>query len=132
MWFPDIDRMVEDTVKTCIPCQASYPGPYKRKHVSQTPLPSGPWLEIAIDFAGTFPPGQYLLVAVDEYSRYPEVESVHSTSAKVASPRLTSIFARRGFPSVVKSDNGPPFQGHEFAEFASTCGFKHRSHSLVA
>jgi hypothetical protein len=26
----------------------------------------------------------------------------------------------------VKSDNGPPFQGHEFTEFAATCGFKHR------
>jgi hypothetical protein len=27
---------------------------------------------------------------------------------------------------VVKSDNGPPFQGHDFADFASLCGFRHR------
>ena len=29
-------------------------------------------------------------------------------------------------PQVVKSDNGPPFNGHEFAQFADYLGFKHR------
>ena len=27
--------------------------------------------------------------------------------------------------SVVKSDNGPPFNGYEFAQFADYLGFKH-------
>lgn len=126
VWFPAIDKMVEDAVKSCIPCQASYPGPMKREPVCPTVLPSSPWSELAVDFAGPFPSGQYLLVVVDEHSRYPEVEIVHSTAAKVVIPRLEAIFARQGFPSVVKSDNGPPFQGHEFAEFAQTIGFKHR------
>lgn len=126
VWFPGIDKLVEDTVKACIPCQASYPGPNKSEPVSPTVLPSKPWSEVAVDFAGPFPSGQYLLVVVDEHSRFPEVEVVHSISAKVVIPRLSSIFARQGYPSVVKSDNGPPFQGHEFTEFAATCGFKHR------
>lgn len=126
VWFPGIDKLVEDTVKACIPCQASYPGPNKSEPVSPTVLPSKPWSEVAVDFAGPFPSGQYLLVVVDEHSRFPEVEVVHSISAKVVIPRLSSIFARQGYPSVVKSDNGPPFQGQEFTEFAATCGFKHR------
>jgi hypothetical protein len=126
VWFPGIDKMVEDAVRSCIPCQASYPGPNKREPICPTKLPSKPWEEVAVDFAGPFPSGQYLLVVMDEHSRFPEVEIVYSTAARVVVPRLKSIFARQGFPSVLKSDNGPPFQGQEFAEFASTCGFKHR------
>ena len=67
-----------------------------------------------------------LLVAIDEYSRFPEVEIISSTAAKVVIPKLNSIFARQGFPNIVKTDNGPPFQGTEFAEYAKTVGFKHR------
>ncbi|XP_052788463.1 uncharacterized protein K02A2.6-like [Mya arenaria] len=126
VWFPGIDKLVEDTVRACVPCQASYPGPSKREPVSPTALPSKPWSEVAVDFGGPFPSGQYLLVVIDEHSRFPEVEIVYSTSAKVVLPRLSAIFARHGYPDVVKSDNGPPFQGHEFADFAVTCGFKHR------
>ncbi|MCG7866506.1 MAG: hypothetical protein JAY74_09055 [Candidatus Thiodiazotropha taylori] len=97
VWFPGIDKMVEETVRACIPCQASYPGPSKREPICPTPLPPEPWSEIALDFAGPFPSGQYVLVALDEHSRFPEVEIVPSTSAKTVIPRLSSIFARQGF-----------------------------------
>ena len=110
VWFPAVDKMVKDAVKSCIPCQASYPGPNRR----------------AIDFGDPFPSGQYILVVVDGYSRFPEVEIVSSTVAKVVIPRLESIFAWQDFPTVVKPNNDPPFQGQEFANFAATCGFKHR------
>ena len=51
---------------------------------------------------------------------------MHSTSAKTVIPKLDRIFAAYGVPQVVKSDNGPPFSGHEFAQFAEHLGFKHR------
>ena len=57
---------------------------------------------------------------------FPEVEIVHSTSAKAVLPKLDRVFAAYGVPQVVKSDNGPPFNGHEFAQFADYLGFKHR------
>ena len=41
-------------------------------------------------------------------------------------PKLDRIFAAYGVPQVVKSDNGPPFNGSEFAQFAKYLGFKHR------
>lgn len=126
VWFPGIDRMVEQAVKACTACQASYPGLSKREPIQPTPLPSAPWSEVAIDFPGPFPSDQYLLVVIDKYSRFPEVEIVHSTSAEVVISRLNTIFARHGFPNTVKSDNGPPFQSSEFASFAKGCGFKHR------
>ena len=91
-----------------------------------TPLPSGPWKMLAMDFLGPFPSGDYLLVVIDEYSRFPEVEIVKSTSAKSVIPRLDAIFARQGIPDELKTDNGPPFNGVEFSNFAKYLGFHHR------
>ena len=126
IWFPGIDKLVENTVKSCIPCQATYKGPTQREPLQPTPLPSGPWVAVAIDFAGPFPSGEYVLVVTDEYSRYPEVEIVPSTSERVVLPRLDQIFARQGFPEICKTDNGPPFNGQAFAKFAEKNGFRHR------
>ncbi|KAK2552072.1 Uncharacterized protein P5673_026817 [Acropora cervicornis] len=45
-----------------------------------------------------------------------------------ASPwrELDKTFSTFGIPEIVRSDNGPPFNGREFREFAQTLGFKHR------
>ena len=70
-------------------------------------LPEGPWQHVDIDFCGPSPSGDYLLVAIDEYSRFPEVEITRSTSAYSTIPKLDKIFNTHGIPEVVKSDNGP-------------------------
>lgn len=66
------------------------------------------------------------MVVIDEFSRFPEVELLTSTSAKAVIPKLDAIFARQGVPDILKSDNGPPFNGHEFENFANHLGFNHR------
>ncbi|GFO17917.1 transposon ty3-g Gag-Pol polyprotein [Plakobranchus ocellatus] len=111
--------MVEDHLKGCLPCQASV-----NTHMS--PLPKRLWDELSVDFAGPFPTGEYLLIVIDDYSRFPEVEIVNSTSPRSVTPKLNQIFARFGTPSVLKSDNGSPFNGEEFASFAKKLGFHHR------
>ena len=127
VWFPGVDAMVEEMVKACIPCQATsthgseHCTPLKMSH-----LPDRPWKELSIDFIGPFPTGESLLVVMDDYSRFPEVEIVHSTSSNTVIPKLDAMFARQGIPSELRSDNGPPFNGGEFASFASYLGFKHR------
>ena len=65
-------------------------------------------------------------MVVDEISRFPEVELLTSTSAKAVVPNVDAIFSRQGIPDILKSDNGPPFDGHEFKNFADYLGFKHR------
>ena len=127
VWFPNIDKMVETKIKTCLPCQVTTQGTSPPPEpMKPTPLPETPWSEVAVDFVGPFPTGEYLLVVIDEYSRYPEVEVITSTSARSTIPKLDAIFARQGVPDVLKSDNGPPFNGEEFAKFAKHLGFKHR------
>ena len=127
VWLPDIDKMVEANVKMCLPCQASTqrrsspPEPLK-----PCPLPAKAWTNVAVDFVGPFPTGEYLIVVIDEYSRYPEVEILTTTSEKAAIPKIGAIFSRQGIPEILKSDNGPPFNGEEFENFANHLGFKQR------
>lgn len=126
-WFPGIDKMVEEMVRECLPCQAAN---HDTKPVSEplqmSPLPQGPWQELSMDFCGPFPNGDCLLVVTDDFSRYPEVEILRSTSAKAVIPHLDSIFARQGTPNVVRTDNGPPFKSEDFQKFATHFGFTHR------
>ncbi|XP_012940972.1 uncharacterized protein K02A2.6-like [Aplysia californica] len=125
VWFPHIDRQVENTVKSCLACLSTIPEHHSEPQ-RMTPLPTKPWSEVSIDFCGPFPSGDYLLVVIDDYSRFPEVEILSSTSARATIPKLDSIFARHGVPHTVKSDNGPPFSSYEFKQFASQLGCKHR------
>ncbi|CAB4013208.1 Transposon Ty3-G Gag-Pol poly [Paramuricea clavata] len=94
--------------------------------LKMTQLPSAPWKEVAMDFLGPFPNGEYLLVVIDAFSRFPEVEVLTTVSAKAVLPKLDAIFSRQGLPEVLKSDNGPPFNGAEFESYAKHCGFTHR------
>jgi len=93
-----------------------------------TALPSAPWKKVAVDIAGPFPSNRYIMVVTDEISRFSEVEILTSTSARAVIPRLDAVFAGQGIPDVLKSDNGQPFNGHEFqmrryaeAEYESLC-----------
>ena len=78
-----------------------------------------------MDFCGPFLNGDHLLVVTDDFSRFPEVEILRSTSAKAVIPHLDSIFARQGIPEMVRTDNDPPFNSESFRMFATQLGFKH-------
>lgn len=127
VWFPGIDKMVEDMVSRCLACQAANHSPKPAlEPLQMSQLPTGPWKELSVDFCGPFPSGDYLLVVVDDYSRFPEVEFVKSTAATTVIPRLDVIFARQGIPEKIRSDNGPPFNSESFKAFAEHLGFEHR------
>ena len=66
------------------------------------------------------------MVVIDDYSRFPVVEVLRSTSSKVVIPCLDKMFSEYGIPDVLRSDNGPPFNSREFNEFSKYLGFVHR------
>ncbi|XP_028402116.1 uncharacterized protein K02A2.6-like [Dendronephthya gigantea] len=123
IWFPNIDKMVQATIEKCIPCQAVGKAP-PQEPISTTTMPKGPWETIHLDFYGPLPSGEYLLVAIDRYSRYPEVEVVRSTKASVVIPKLDQMFARHGIPTTIKTDNGPPFNSAEYNRYLTFLGIK--------
>eukprot|EP00794_Sanderia_malayensis_P003941 gene3941-4486_t len=111
IWLPRIDQMVQEIIERCIPCQATGPD-VRPEPLSMSELPPSPWHTVHIDFCGPFPTGEYALVVIDAFSRFPEVDIVSSTSAKATLPKLERIFATHGLPTIIKSDNGPPLSGN--------------------
>ena len=93
--------------------------------LKMAPLPEGPWEEVSADFDQIFTTGEYLLVLVDGYSRYPEVEIIRSLSVKKVIPNFDKIFSRHGVPKI-KTDNGPPFNEDVFTRWGKSIGFHHR------
>ena len=124
VWFPGIDKMVEKKVQSCCACLVSTPES-KREPLVMSPLPKAPWSEVSMDFA-ELPNNEYLLIITDDYSRYPVIEIVKSTSANTVIPKVDKVFSEFGVPDVVKTDNGPPFNSSAFRSFALNLGFKHR------
>ena len=117
--------MVEEKIRNCLACLSTSQQRTKNPPI-MSKLPDGPWKEIGIDFFGPIKNSHYYLVIYDEYSRFPIVNKIISTSAKAVIPKLDEIFSLIGIPNVVKSDNGPPFQSEDFQQFANYLGFKHR------
>ena len=56
-----------------------------------------------------------LMVVIDAYSKFPEVDLVNSTSASATLPKLERIFATHGFPHFVRTDNRPLSLEENFA-----------------
>ena len=65
----------EKEVKLCIPRQANT-GRGTVEPLRMLDLPRDPWLILSEDFCGPLPSRDYLLVVVDEYSRFHVVEVV--------------------------------------------------------
>jgi hypothetical protein len=118
VWFPNIDKMTEEAVKKCLSCEVN-DNRLMHEPLQMSNLPKAPWLKLSIDFCGPVPTGEYLLVLIDEFSRYPVVHVVRNRSAETIIPLLDQTFAIFGYPEVIKSDNGPPFQSsawHSYLE----------------
>ena len=123
VWFPKMDEMIQTTIKQCIPCQAvGKSNPHQP--IESTEMPKGPWEKLHMDFYGPLPSDEYLLVVIDRYSRFPEVEIAKSTKASIIIPKLDRIFPVHGIPNVIKTDNGPPLNGEEYRNYAKTLGRK--------
>ena len=95
VWFPDINRMVLEKIKNCLPCQAN-----TKENIYQplnsSLLPTSVWESLSADLFGPLPDGNTLLVIIDDYSRYPIVEIMKSTTAEMLIPRFDSIFSMFG------------------------------------
>ena len=123
IWWPGLDKEIEDTVRKCKECQEHSTFP------PQTPIhpwecPSTPWTRLHVDHAGPFI-GHYFLVLVDAHSRWLEVHQVPSTSTEATVKILRQIFATHGLPKQLVSDNGPAFTSQDFKTFMSQNGIRH-------
>jgi len=124
IWFPDMDKRVEKLIEACLACQLEGKG--SCEPIKSTNMPCAAWEHLCMDFFGPLPNGNELMVVMDEFSRLPVVEEIKTTASEHVIPALDSIFSLLGIPVKLKTDNGPPFNGHKFKEFSEYMGFKHQ------
>ena len=124
VWWPRMDKHVEQAVRTCHPCQLVGPRS-KPEPVRSTRLPESPWQEISIDLL-EITSGNHLLVVVDYYSRWIEAVLLRKTDAQHVIKSMEAIFRTHGLPETVRSDNGPPFASKEFQGFLEYLGIEHK------
>lgn len=120
VWFPEMDSFASNRVKSCLGCVAtSAANPPDPMGIREMPV--GPWQDIAIDFKDV-PDGGKLLVAIDYFSRFVTMKELSITNTAETILALKQFFQTFGLPTSITLDNGPPFNGEEFKEWAKNEG----------
>ena len=123
VWWPELDRHLEDRVKSCMACQSVKQAPPKAP-LHPWAWPTAPWKRIHVDFAGPIM-GKMLFVITDTHSKWPEVCVMSTTTSAKTIVVLRDLCARYGLPNQLVSDNGPQFTSDEFRQFCQSNGVKH-------
>lgn len=120
VWFPGMDKMIEQTVRSCKPCQMTglpdKPNPITRR------IPTEPWQDLAMDFKEGLPSGESLLVVVCYTSRFIQIEPMSPATSQKVIRALLKMFASFGIPRSITADNGPQFRSSELKQFCASFG----------
>lgn len=126
MFWPGMGKEIESIISKCSVCLTYRPSNTKEPMISHK-IPDRPWQVVATDLF-TWNNEDYL-VTVDYYSRYFELDRLHSTTSAAVIHKLKAAFARHGIPETVISDNGPQYSSGEFASFVKAWEFTHTTTS---
>ena len=114
VYWPSIDADITDYV-----CQCTIYTKHKASLTTQPmvprDIPDGPWQEIAADYL-TYKVREYLLVC-NLFSKYSFIYKVSTKSAQSLCVHLHKLISQYRPPSLLFTDNGPPFASSELAQF---------------
>ena len=115
VYWPGINQDIKHMVESCATCQQQcLQEPWQP--LKPTPAPEWPWQHISADFF-SFDGFEYLVI-VDYYCKIPFIRGMppsRCNAAKTISV-LKELFSEHGIPETLRSDNGPQFASHLFAE----------------
>ena len=123
LWWPGMDKDIEECVKKCDVCQQT------RKDPPAVPLhpwvwPDKPWTRVHIDYAGPLEENMFLLIT-DAHSKWIEIHATNSSTSSATIELLRKTFSSLGLPEVLVSDNATAFTIAEFSEFLQKNGICH-------
>ena len=122
MFWPRMSAQMKDFVGQCDVC-LTHRDSQVQEPLLQHEVPPRPWAKIAADIC--FHSGRALLVVVDYFSNFIEVDSLSSETSKSVIRSLMATFSRFGVPDTLVTDNGPCFASTEFAKFVDQWNFQH-------
>ena len=123
VFWPGIDKDIEQLVKQCSGCQKQQNEPEKA-FLHPWEWPTSPWERVHVDFLGPFM-NRMFFVMIDAHSKWPEVFVMKSTTSEKTISVIRSVFARNGLCKQLVSDNGSQFVSSTFAHFMKSNGITH-------
>ena len=118
IYWPGINRDISDMIERCATC-LRFARSNSKEPLIPHPVPDGPFQHIAMDIL-TYA-GRDYLVAVDCYSKYPELARIEYKTAECVIAHVKGICARHGIPTIIYADN-QPFNSRAFINFANSWG----------
>ena len=114
VYWEGIDRDIEHFIKSCEACQILHKDKPDKEY-GKWPETSHVFERVHLDFFHF--QGNTFLILIDAFSRWIEIKRMKRTTAQALSNELNDIFAIFGTPVTLVTDNGPPFNSHEFANY---------------
>ena len=116
---------VQDVKRVCAQCHicAQLKPRFFRPPPSHLIHALRPFDRLSVDFIGPKPStshNKYLLVMIDEFSRFPFAFPCPDMSAQTVIRKFQSVFSTFGCPSSVHSDRGAQFMSKEVTNFFQT------------
>ncbi|KAI7813566.1 hypothetical protein IRJ41_020631 [Triplophysa rosa] len=105
MWWPGIDKQIEDLTKACSGCQKVQNSP-PLAALHPWEWPSTPWQRVHIDFSGPFKDPMFL-IAVDAHSKWPEVLPMKTTTSE----KTVSFMKQHGIKHITSAPYHPAMNG---------------------
>ena len=118
---------VEDVKRVCSQCRTCAEIKPQFYKPDSTPLikATRPWERISIDFKGPISSkccNPFLLVVIDEFSRFPFAFPCKNVSSQSVISCLTTLFSIFGLPGYVHSDRGAAFMSRDLKSFLHSRG----------
>lgn len=123
VWWPKIDDDIQRLIQSCETCATTGNAPIKCTLKSWQKA-TRPWERVHADYAGPID-GQYFLVIVDSFSKWPEIFRTTSTTSRKTIELMSQAFSTQGYPVKLVTDNGSQFCSQEFATFCKQNGIEH-------
>lgn len=128
-YWPTMHKDAFETIRKCEACQLQTPVTTDPKHDLVPIISAWSFYKWGMDIVGPFPPApgklKFLLVAVDYFTKWPEVRPLATISGKhVVNFVWEQIICRYGLPGEIITDNGKQFANKPFSSWCTELGIK--------
>ena len=127
-YWPTALQDAAELVRSCKACQFHAKQIHTPAQALQMIPPSWPFAVWGVDILGPFPRAvggyRFLYVAIDKFTKWPEVTPVVNITKKSAVAFLRSIVCRFGVPNRIIADNGTQFKSRLFQEYCEDIGIQ--------